>query len=527
MTTTSTRPTPRTDTTDVVAPCGVVHGAREDVVHVFRGIPYAAAPVGDLRFAPPQPAPFVADLDATRFGPISVQDIDPLADVLPGTENAFHSRRPRLDEDCLSLNVWTSDPSGSAPVYVYVHGGSFLYGSGTGPWCDGAPLAREHGVVVVTLNYRLGLLGNLWLGDHDPSAADLGLQDVVAALRWVRENIGAFGGDPDTVTVGGESAGAMAVSALLVAPAAHGLFRRAVLQSGHLGLVQSVEAARHSTELILRDLHVDPAGDVLGQLRETTVLRLAAVQRRHGLSLGTVPLVADGVTLPTDPERALAAGAARGVDVLIGHMTEEDRLFHVVAGGPPATTVGELIASRLPGLDLQAQASALYERVQRDGGLSDEELHVAVAVDHSWREPVFTLASLHAGSGGRTHVFEFAWRSSVPGLGAAHLVDVPLFFDNLGQPGVADLLGDEVGHDPAVATFAGRVSGALARFVRTGDPSGPLGAWPAYTGDRPATMVIDLEPRVETALHAERFAFWAAHRDRSAAPLAAITGAAG
>ncbi len=148
-------------TSDLTAPCGTVHGAIERGVHTFRGIPYALPPVGPLRFAPPQPAPAVERIDATRFGPISLQDIDPLPEALPGTEHNFYAAGIRTDEDCLTLNVWTADPTGQAPVYVYIHGGGFLCGSGTGDWIDGANHAREHGIVVVTLNYRLGLLGNL------------------------------------------------------------------------------------------------------------------------------------------------------------------------------------------------------------------------------------------------------------------------------------------------------------------------------------------------------------------------------
>ena len=512
----------------ITAPCGVVHGTVEADVHVFRGIPYAAPPVGARRYAPPGPADPVDEFDASSFGAIPLQDIDPLADVVPGTENAFHAAGPRLDEDCLTVNVWTPDPGGAAPVYVYVHGGSFLYGSGSAPWSDGASHARTHGLVTVTLNYRLGLLGNLWLGDHDPQATNLGLQDVVAALRWVRENVAAFGGDPDNITVGGESAGGMAISALLTAPSAAGLFRRAVVESGHLGLVQSVDAARRSTAAVLHDLHLDPDGDVLAQLRATSTLRLAAVQRRHGLALGTVPLVADGIVIPLDPAAALASGAACDVDLLIGHTAQENALFHLVAGAPPTSTSVDTIAAYLTDGTARTGALELYSRLQREGGWSDTATQLAIANDHSWARPVQELALLHAGGGGRVYVYELTWGSSVPGLGSAHLVDLPLFAGNLDQRGVTDLLGPEVLTDSATIEFGGRVGASLARFVTDGDLSdGPLGPWPTYAENRRTTMVIDLQSRVDTDRHAERLAFWALHRSVSVAPLAAVTGASG
>ena len=513
------------DLSDVTAPCGVVHGIREPGVHVFRGIPYAAAPTGELRFAPPQPAPRVDHIDATRFGAISIQDVDPLPEALPGTERNFYADGALPDEDCLNLNVWTADPSGSAPVYVYIHGGGFLCGSGTGEWIDGARLAREHGIVVVTINYRLGLLGNLWLGDVDPRASNLAIQDDIQALRWVSENIAAFGGDPGRVTVGGESAGGMSVLALLCAPDARGLFQRAVVESAHLGMFPSVEAARSATRTVLRDLQIDPEGDVLAQLRATSLLRLAAVQRRYGIGLGAVPLVADDVVIDGDPARALADGCARDIDLLIGSTAEEDRLFHITGWAAPTRTIAEAAAQLLPDEESRAQAVEAYARLQEERGLDAAGIDAVIATEHGWAEPVRAAALAHAGSGGRTYHYELAWASAVPGVGAAHLIDLPFFFGTLDQPGVPALLGDEVLTDPATIALGDAVSSSLARFVATGDLSeGPLGPWPLYTdGDR-ATMVLDRASHVEIDHLAERLDFWSAHRDVSASPLSSIVG---
>ncbi|CAN5153933.1 carboxylesterase family protein [soil metagenome] len=511
--------------TELAAPCGTVHGSLERGVHVFRGIAYALPPVGSLRFAPPQPAPPVQHIDATRFGAISLQDIDPLPEVLPGAEHNFYATGSRTDEDCLTLNVWTADPAGAAPVYVYIHGGGFLCGSGTGDWIDGANLARELGIVVVTVNYRLGLLGNLWLGDHDPMASNLAIQDDIQALRWVRDNIAAFGGDPSNVTVGGESAGALSTLALLCAPAAQGLFQRAVVESGHLGLFQSVLDARRATEIVLRDLHIDARDDVLARLRETSTLRIAAVQRRHGIALGCFPLVADGTIIDADPVRALGAGWARDVALLIGSNAEEDRLFRLTGWAPPTRSVAEAADALLTSEDARGTAIRLYEGVQAEGQLGTGEIDSLMATDQAWAEPVRATALAHGSAGGRTYHYQLGWRSSVPGVGAAHLVDVPFFFGNLEQPGVTALLGDEVRTDPATRVLASATSASLAQFVRTGDLAhGPLGPWPTYTESERWTMVLDRRSHLERDNLADRLDFWAAHRDEAASPLASTTG---
>src|ERR1700712_1471501 len=222
---------------EVTAPAGQVTGITRDGVALFRGIRFAEPPVGDLRFAAPVDAAPVDAIDATTWGPISLQDLDPLPRALPGTENYFYAPGVTSSEDCLNLNIWTPEADAAAeplPVLFWIYGGGFLCGSGTGGWVDGTRYARDHGVIVVTMNYRLGLLGNLWLGDLEPTASDLALQDQISALRWVQRNIASFGGDPGRVTISGQSAGGMSVAALLTAPAARGLFHGAAVISGHL-----------------------------------------------------------------------------------------------------------------------------------------------------------------------------------------------------------------------------------------------------------------------------------------------------
>ncbi len=513
---------------DVRAPAGLVTGLARDGVAVFRGIRFAEPPVGELRFSAPVDAAPVDSIDATAWGSVSLQDLDPLPRRLPGTENYFYSPEVVTSEDCLNLNVWAPLPDAGAepaPVLFWIFGGGFLCGSGTGPWVDGARYAREHGVVVVTINYRLGLLGNLWLGDIDPSASDLALQDQISALRWVQRNIAAFGGDPARVTIMGQSAGGMSVSALLTAPDARGLFHGAVVLSGHLAGVRTVEQAIATRTRVLHELGVDPESDVLAQLRELSTLRILQVQRELGIGIMAFPLVSDDVVLPADPLRAIRDGEAAPVPLLLGVDSQEDRLFTLTgwAGGPSDSSA--LLRSLLDGApdDVVTEAAALYSRV----GADDTDRQYSITNDHNWAAPSQALADAHAAAGNPTFQYEFSRRSTAldGAVNAAHLTEVPFFWGNLDASGVADLLGDDVLTDPRLHELAERVSGTIARFVTTGSADGgPLGAWPQTTPDARSTMVIDVEYGVERDRNAERIAFWRNHD--SAPALSTVTGEA-
>jgi para-nitrobenzyl esterase len=511
---------------DVSAPCGRVRGRVEHGIAVFRGIRYAAAPTGDLRFAPPQPpSRQEAVPDATEFGFISLQDIDPLPKALPGTEHNFYASDARAGEDCLNLNIWTPGTSGHAPVLVWIHGGAFLYGSGTGAWTDGASQAREHGIVVVTINYRLGILGGLYLGDVEPGHCDFGLQDQIMALKWVRENIADFGGDPSRVTVGGQSAGAMSTAALLAAPDARGLFARAIVESGHADATITVDRAREATAKALRRLGVDPgAPDVLGRLRSRSIFRIADAQRELGVAARIFPLVGDGLVLPADPLEAIAAGSARDVDLMIGTTREEHRLFEITGWAGQAPAIEASLAALVPEAGVRAEAVRMYRAVAERTGAGPAVIARMIATEHGWAEPARRLAAAHASCGGRAYLYEFAWGwpARGPGVGAAHLADLPYFFGNLHQPGVAEFLGDD-GTGPAAAEVARQVSSAVAQFVTSGDLAGSaLGQWPAFTPDDRVTMVMDRQSAAVSGHIAERLDFWEAHRAGTAAPLDSI-----
>lgn len=463
---------------------GVVRGRREAGRAVFRGIPYAEPPVGDLRFAAPQP---VRGWDGVRqalvFGPPPPQ---------PG---AFGTSPQGTGDDWLTLNVWTPDPDPAAglPVLVWIPGGGYLVGCSGLPEYDGGHLAAG-GTVVVTLNYRLGLEG---FGQLDGAPANRGLLDQVAALEWVRDNIRAFGGDPDRVTVVGQSAGGGSVAALLAVPRAAGLFRRAVAQSvpgtffspGLAADVTAACAAELGVRPTLADLSTVPPDRLpaVGQAISAGIVRWR--ERWGSITHRPIPFapVVDGDVLPATPWRALVDGAARDVDLLVGHTRDEHRLFSLLDGVLGQVTpeqTGTALRMLAPGPD----GARRYREAFPDA--TDEQLYELVNADWLFRMPSLHLAEAQLAGGGRAHLYELTW--AAPGLGGAlgacHGLDVPLVFGNLtsGQP--AMLIGDP---PPAAAhELSGQLRGAWTAFAATGDPG-----WPAYDAGR-GTRVFDERPAV-------------------------------
>ncbi|MBV8797348.1 MAG: carboxylesterase family protein, partial [Hyphomicrobiales bacterium] len=267
---------------------------------------------------------------------------------------------------------------------------------------------------------------------------------------------------------------------------------------------------------------VDAKGDVLDQLRRISTFRIAALQRELGISRRAFPLVGDEVVLPSDPMAALAGRT--DIDIMIGTTSEEDRLFAVTGWAPPARGLGPTIARYLRDADARAEAEALYARALGERGGDEVAVTHLIATEHGWAEPARRLAAVHSGAGGRTYLYEFEWASSALDgrVGAAHLVDLPFFFDNLDAPGVDELLGEAGRQEPA-RRLAHDLSGAVAAFARSGDPSGPLGPWPAFTPTERATQVLGATSRVEVDRLADRLDFWTRNRGRSAPALSTLS----
>jgi para-nitrobenzyl esterase len=488
---------------------GVVKGVVEPSgVTVFRGVPFAAPPVGERRFAPPAlVTPWEGQRPALEFGPASLQQVDPLSMVIPGAERNYYSpATATFSEDCLYLNVFTPAVDDKArPVMVWIHGGGFITGSGGAEWYDGTSLALHHDVVVVTINYRLGLLGSLYLGDLDPDATNFGMRDQVASLEWVRRNIAAFGGDPDNVTIFGQSAGGMAVGALLASPLAAGLFHRAIIQSGNVDTFMPVEYGPLVLQGVLAALKIGP-GDIIADLRTVSTLRLLELQKSE--ELPKLPTL-DGVTIASDPLRFVREGRGADVPLLIGNTSVENRLWQVLGAPLPAPSfdLAAALAGYLGDGGLGAEAASLY---RHDSAASDPDLWYAATSDASWVAPSRSLADAHAAAGRPTYSYDFALASSV--LGSAHSVEIPFVFDVLDHAGIDDLLGAEVVTEPAVHELAARVSAAWASFARTGTPElESIAEWPRYEESARATVVLD---RVSSVVHErdrDRLDFWQAH----------------
>jgi para-nitrobenzyl esterase len=476
---------------------GTVEGAAAAGVIAFKGVPFAASPGGELRFRAPQPRkPWAGRLDCRAYGPISPQNRDPLIDMIPGTANLFFDPSAQQGEDCLSLNIWTStaEPSTPRPVYLWIHGGAFLGGSGSAPWTDGANLARDEDIVVVSLNYRLGALGGVALG---ADGANIMTLDQIAALEWIRDNIAAFGGDPDRVTVGGESAGGMSVAALLCAPAARGLFQQAIVESGHAGMTVSLDDTLRAAHEFFAELGIG-AGDrgaiAVAPLTEI----LAAQQRLTGRWAVPFRVVDDGAVIPGDLAGIIAAGRQAPVPLLIGTSSDENNLFAEMGWGPGVPAAGGSFAESLATMFTDADTARLAELTQL---YLDAEPHPGRAwrlasTDRDWRIAVRSMADAHAASGHPVYSYEFAYRSPARGgrLGASHALIVPFPFDNLDQPGVGELAGD----DPAGAPERRRVSETCRQvwgaFIRAGVPASEhMPEWPRYDATQRAVMTLGPE----------------------------------
>lgn len=475
---------------------GIVEGAVTAGVVTFKGVPFAAAPVGELRWVAPQPRrPWTGTLDCRRYGPISPQNRDPLIDMIPGTANLFFDPSTEQGEDCLSVNIWTpgTGPGTLRPVYLWIHGGAFLGGSGSAPWSDGGNLARDEDVVVVTANYRLGALGGVALG---AGGANNMTRDLIAALQWIRDNISAFGGDPNRVTIGGESAGGMSVAALLCSPAARGLFHQAIVESGHAAMTTPLDDALRATREFFAELGIDP-GDTTA-ISEAPLAAVLAAQKRL-TDRWAVPFrpVNDGDVIPGNLADIIAAGQQAAVPLLIGTSSDENNLFAEMGWGPgvaPAGTFTENLATMFTDPDPAqlAELTQLYLDAEPDPG---KAWRVA-STDRDWRIAVRSMADAHAASGNSVYAYEFAYRSPARDgrLGASHALIVPFPFDNLDQPGVGELAGDDPGGEPVRRRVSATCRQVWGSFIRDGVPASEQAhGWPAYNPTQRAVMTLGPE----------------------------------
>ena len=476
----------RTDAGMITGTPGKVAG-----VTAFKGIPFAAAPVGDLRWTAPQPvAPWSGVRPMDHYGKVCIQQPG------QGRVNAATDMpdSPGMSEDCLSLNVWTAAKGGGEkrPVMVWIYGGAYGEGAGSAPFSEGDELARK-GVVLVTFNYRVGALGFM---AHPALTAESGhnasgnyaLMDTLAALKWVKANIAAFGGDPGNVTVFGESAGACMSAALVGSPQANGLIRRAISESGAwmgLGIAKMMpreaaeaEAVKASDKLgikTLAELRALPAADALAKLPRTG-------------------MIVDGWIVPEDLSKTFAEGRQNKVDVLVGSNGDEGSF---TAGmGPPVTAVSWREGTAKRWGDLADAALTAYP------AQTDQEAQAVAQQPFSdtlaWHMRLY--AQQQAKTGRNAWLYWFTHRPPYdPGkrdLGAAHSAEIPYVFDDLAAPrtfpGTSSVA--LMSANPRELAFADQVSSYWVNFARTGDPNGPgLPRWPRVNDLGPTeVMVLDM-----------------------------------
>ncbi|MFD3997697.1 carboxylesterase/lipase family protein [Streptomyces sp. NPDC058583] len=482
---------------EVLTRYGALRGSAKDGVAAFLGVPYAQAPVGPLRFRTPEPVePWDGVREATAFGPTAPKRpyAAPLDALLPDPDVA--------GDDCLNLNVWapwggpdSAAPDGGRPVMVWIHGGSLVHGSSAVPVYDGTAFARD-GVVLVSVNYRLGIEG---FGVFPDAPGNLGLRDQIAALTWVRDSIAAFGGDPERVTVFGESAGAISIAALLASPLAKGLFHRAVVQSG-APIAQPLDRARRTTEAVAARLKVPATAEAFARVDRDRLLAAQTEVTGKGSPLTgghSFQIVVDGEVVPRDPAEALADGASAEVDLLMGTTTEEYRLWFVPSG--TTERVGPLV-QRL--LLWRTKVPSRTARVYRAGRPQEKpgEVLGALATDKLLRIPLNALADARLNTGGTaaTYMYEFGWPSPVLDLRACHALELGFVFDTLDMPETRALTGPDAPRDLAAAMHAAWVS-----FALTGDPG-----WRRWDPSRPVmTFGPGLPSLVEAPREAERRAW--------------------
>ena len=484
---------------------GKIQGYKENEIEVFKGIPYAEPPIDDLRFSPPvAKKQWNKILDATKYGHCAFQGYTQLEDIT--------GKLQPESEDCLNLNIWTpSIDSKKRPVMFWIHGGAFIMGGGIDTMYDGSALVRRGDVVVVTINYRLGAFGYLYLPGV---TANVGHLDQILALNWVHDNIELFGGDSNNVTIFGESAGGYSVVALAAMPAAKGLFHRIIAQSAPA--IDPKVAKKPSIKLI-RMLGV-AKGDI-NALRKISPEKIIDAQNKLLAEdptniLAFRPLI-DGETLPIHPLKAFQDGDCKDIELMIGTNLDEAKLFtaldpeirKMTNDGGEKLLIGYF--GRL-GIDItKSKAMIDVYKQAREGNFSIEpkELLNALMTDYIFRIPTIHLLEAQSKHQPNTYNYLFTWPSPAfnGDLGACHALELPFVFNTFNAPGFKVF----VGKSPDLNAISHKIMDAWIAFARTGNPNHDgIPKWPLYDFEKRSTMLINNEFKVvEKFLDKERAAW--------------------
>ncbi|HEX3838177.1 MAG TPA: carboxylesterase family protein [Steroidobacteraceae bacterium] len=474
---------------------GKIRGTQESGVFAFKGIPYGATTAGAARFQPPAKAKSWSGVrDCTQLGHRSPQLLSLFHGFVPPEVEAMDRDEP-MGEDCLVLNVWTPtlERARELPVMVWLHGGGFTSGSGGFICYDGAQLAKKHDVVVVNVNHRLGPLGYLYLAGlgsaQYANSSNVGNLDIVAALEWVRDNIATFGADPGNVTIFGQSGGGGKVSSLMAMPAAHGLFKRAIVQSGADVKGISRDAATRDAQRLLARLNLKP--DQADQLQHVPMDQLLkAANEGSGPPINFGPVV-DGKSLPSDPFDPTAPELSGSVPLLIGTVETEVTFF---PGQPLEPMDDATFHAKLKQL-LRTASDTDVDRViaAYRGGRPDRantDLYLIMASDATFRAAVLLEAERKAEqTQAPVYQYYFTWRSPVREgkLRTFHTLEIPFVFDNV------DACKSMTGSGEDRYALAQKMSSAWVAFARTGNPNHPTlpDVWVPYDNTRRATMIFN------------------------------------
>jgi para-nitrobenzyl esterase len=493
LSTTLTDPATGTPTTPVEIKTGKVRGLTVKGVSSFKGIPYGAPTGGANRFMPPKsPQSWTGVRDAFEFGHYAPQSNRPRGEkqrqffkILGATKAGDSS------EDCLYLNVWTRgvNDGRKRPVMVWFHGGGFDQGTGGSIGYGGAGLAQHQDVVVVTVNHRLNVLGYMYLGDVGgpdfAESANVGQQDLVAALKWVHDNIGVFGGDPNRVLIFGQSGGGAKVSTLLAMPSAKGLFQRAIIQSGAGLRGGARDAANKTAETILKELGLKP-----GQGRELQSVPLdKLMDAGNKARFGTV---VDGKILPANPFDPVATPISADVPVIVGYTRTERTVYEVDSPNYGRLDEAGLLENvkRVLGDDAERVIASYRKKYPK---ATTYELSTNITGDAGAMSSIRLAERRAALAKAPTYLYIWAWETTVMSLRSPHTLEIPFVFNHI------DVSESMVGPvTPAMRKLEAASAGAWASLARAGKPNHKgLPDWPAYSSAKRGVMIFDTPCRVE------------------------------